>query len=87
MPTIDPITTSPARLKARARVARLAQEAKRHPDVASEEAVENARRDYRAATLEDHICKVVDASPPLTPEQRDELAMLLQGGGSGGTAA
>ncbi len=38
-----------------------------------------ARRDLRAARLEDYITRTVDAAPPLTPEQRDRLAVLLRG--------
>ena len=38
-----------------------------------------ARRDLRAARLAEHITRTVDAAPPLTPEQRDRLAMLLHG--------
>ena len=38
-----------------------------------------ARRDLRAAKLEAHIRSVVDTFPPLTPEQRDRLAVLLRG--------
>ncbi len=41
-----------------------------------------ARRDLRAARLEDHIARVVAEAPPLTNEQRERLALLLtQGGG------
>jgi hypothetical protein len=36
------------------------------------------RRDLRAAELEEHVRRVVDAAPPLTPEQRDKLAALLR---------
>ncbi|MBB5785982.1 hypothetical protein [Jiangella mangrovi] len=52
-----------------------------------------ARRELRAAALEDHIRKVVDQAPPLTTEQRDRLAQLLRpsvarnGGGAHGVAA
>jgi len=38
-------------------------------------------RDYAAAKLEDYITRTVNAAPPLTPAQRDQLAMLLRGGG------
>lgn len=38
----------------------------------------DARRNLRAARLEDYIRKVVDAAPPLTAEQRSRLAVLLQ---------
>ena len=36
-----------------------------------------ARRELHAAMLADHIRKVVDAAPPLNPEQRAKLAVLL----------
>jgi len=35
-------------------------------------------RDLAAAKLADYIARVVDAAPPLTPEQRDRLALLLR---------
>jgi hypothetical protein len=35
-------------------------------------------RDLAAANLEAYIRKTVDAAPPLTPEQRDRLALLLR---------
>lgn len=34
----------------------------------------------KAARLEVYIARVVDAAPPLSPEQRDRLAVLLRGG-------
>lgn len=37
-------------------------------------------RDYAAAKLADYIKRTVDAAPPLTPEQRARLALLLRGG-------
>lgn len=42
---------------------------------------EAARLDteIRTARLADYIRKTVDAAPPLTAEQRDRLALLLQG--------
>ena len=40
-------------------------------------------RDYAAARLADYIGRVVAAAPPLTPEQRNQLALLLRGGGLG----
>jgi hypothetical protein len=43
-----------------------------------------ARADLAAATLEDHIRDVVDGWPPLTPEQRARLALLLHPGGRRG---
>jgi len=36
--------------------------------------------EIRTARLEDYIRKTVDAAPPLTPAQRDRLALLLKGG-------
>ena len=42
-----------------------------------------ARRDLEAAKLADHIKRVVDAAPPLTNEQRTELAALLHTPGGG----
>jgi hypothetical protein len=36
------------------------------------------RRDLRAAELEEHVQRIVDAFPPLTDEQRDRLAALLR---------
>jgi hypothetical protein len=35
-------------------------------------------RDHAAARLEEFIRRTVDAAPPLTPEQRDRLAVLLR---------
>lgn len=47
------------------------------------DAAEAARLDteIRTARLADYIRKTVDAAPPLTPEQRDKLALLLRGEG------
>lgn len=36
-------------------------------------------RDFAFARLEDYIRKTVDAAPPLTEEQRSQLAVLLRG--------
>lgn len=47
----------------------------------------DARRNLRAAKLAEHIARVVAEAPPLTPEQRDRLAILLRGGASDGAAA
>jgi hypothetical protein len=44
-----------------------------HPDTIQ------ARRELLEARLADHIRQVVDGAPPLTAEQRDRLAVLLQG--------
>ncbi len=39
-----------------------------------------ARANLAAAKIEDYIEKVVAEAPPLTPAQRDKLALLLRGG-------
>lgn len=31
-------------------------------------------------SLDDYVHELVDQAPPLTPEQRDRLALLLRGG-------
>ncbi len=69
------------RLRARSRVGNLSKKAKQRPDdpaVLAE--LQQARRDYAAAALEAHIKALVDSAPPLTPEQRDRLAVLLAPG-------
>lgn len=45
--------------------------------------IEAARRDLTAANLEQHIRRVADAAPPLTPAQRERLALLLHPGTDG----
>lgn len=40
----------------------------------------DARRTLRTTRLAEHIARVVDEAPPLTPEQRDRLAVILRGG-------
>lgn len=75
--------TAPRR-QARAALASAAARASRNPDdLEARRAVENARRDYYATALEDHIRRVVDQFGPLTPAERDRLAMLLRGGSHG----
>ncbi|APE15702.1 hypothetical protein BOH72_11210 [Mycobacterium sp. WY10] len=39
-----------------------------------------ARRNFRAEKLADHVRKVVAEAPPLTQEQRDRIAAILRGG-------
>lgn len=70
-------TLSPDGRRARARLASLHARADRVPA----EAIVDARREYEAQALADHIARVVDAAPPLTNEQREKLAVLLRGGG------
>jgi hypothetical protein len=47
---------------------------------APEELITEARRNYRALRLADHIQKWLAAEPPLTDEQRQHIAGLLVGG-------
>ena len=44
------------------------------------EAIAQKRRDLRAARLADVVRETVAQLPPLTPEQRDRIAILLRGG-------
>lgn len=75
--------TEPRR-KARATMASAAAKASRRPgDSDAAMAAQNARRDYYATALEDHIRRVCDEAPELTPEQRSRLALLLSGGPDG----
>lgn len=46
----------------------------------------DAKRNLRAARLEDYIQRAVDSAPPLTLEQKQRLAALLSGGGLHGAA-
>jgi hypothetical protein len=62
----------------RARVAALSRDrAANDPDLL------DARRDLRAARLEEYIARTVTAAPPLTGEQRSRLALLLRTTGAG----
>lgn len=63
--------------------ARLAAEHRHRPN----EDHTDLRRQLKAEQLADYIKRTVDAAPPLTPEQRDRLALLLRGGGAGAQAA
>jgi hypothetical protein len=67
---------------------KIPDEARRHLNVAASlqrhhpddlERIDDAKRSARVLTLEDQIQRVVDSWPPLTPEQRDRLALLLRG--------
>lgn len=44
--------------------------------------VSSTSDEHRQAQLDRHIQKIIDAAPPLTPEQRDRLAVLLRGAAS-----
>ncbi len=59
----------------RARVASLSRS---RPD--DDPALLDARRDLRAARAEQYVRDLVQSAPPLTPEQRDRLALLLSPG-------
>jgi len=53
---------------------------KRHaPDSPDSPVTARLQTEFRAQRLAEHIKKIVDAAPPLTPEQRDRLALLLRG--------
>jgi len=67
----------------RSRLANATARAVRDPQAAAE--VEDLRREYRYLSAEDYIKRVVDEAPPLSPYQRDALALLLRP--SGGAAA
>ncbi len=69
-------TLSPESRRARGHLASLHARADRVPA----EAIAEARRDYAAQALADHIAQVVAQAPPLTNEQRERLALLLRGG-------
>ncbi len=58
----------------RARVASLSRS--RDPD---DPDLTAARQNLRVERLADVIRRTVEAAPPLTPEQRDRLALLLRG--------
>ena len=42
--------------------------------------VTNLQVQLKAERLADHVRRVVDSAPPLTPEQRARIAALLRGG-------
>lgn len=52
----------------------IAHAIKRDPDADTTD----LRRRLKAERLEEYIQRTVDAAPPLTPEQRDRLALLLR---------
>lgn len=75
----SPTTTDPVRV-AQARRARAVKALRRdpsNPDLATEAA--EALSEMRAATIERAIRRVVADWGPLSPEQRDRLAVLLTG--------
>ncbi|MDF3305612.1 hypothetical protein P3H15_11330 [Rhodococcus sp. T2V] len=42
-----------------------------------------AKQDLKALRLEDYVARVVAEAPPLTVEQRDRIAAILQAGARG----
>lgn len=60
-------------------ISRLGAESRFHPESDATE----IRRDLAASRIEDYVARVVDAAPPLTPEQRDRIAALLRPAGGG----
>ena len=74
----------PLDAEARKRRARLAATARHHPD--QPELTEASRREFKAASAERYVRRLVDGWPPLTREQRTKLAALLQGDGDGASA-
>ena len=63
-------------LKARGRLNAL----QRHRPADDPELIE-ARRDLKAAHLEQYVARVVSEAPPLTPAQLDRIAVLLRPAG------
>ena len=71
---------TPKQRKSRAKLASKTARANRHPaDPKAAAEVEEARREYRALSAEVTIRRLVDEAPPLTPEMRDALTILLRG--------
>lgn len=67
---------NPEELSARARVAAAQRHHPNDPKTAELTA------EFKAQRLADHIARVVDSAPPLSPAQRDRLAQLLRGAGA-----
>lgn len=66
---------TPEQRTARAQIAAMRRH---HPNAPSTEVL--AQR-FKADRLEEYIRRVVDSAPPLSPEQRDRLALLLREAG------
>jgi len=65
---------NPENRRIRARVAALQRHHPNAPETAE------LRKQFKAQRLADHIQRVVDSAPQLSPEQRDRLALLLREG-------
>jgi len=81
-PSISTASTDTARswTVPRARIAGY----KRRGRLESDPDLINARRELKAARIEEYVRRVVDQSPSLTAEQLDRLAQLLRAGGTDG---
>lgn len=56
-------------------ITKLAAIRRHHPDRDTTDLEQNLKE----ATLAEHITRLVDTAPPLRPEQRERLALLLRG--------
>lgn len=70
------VNVSSSSEKSRRIQGRLANVKRNRPEDA--EALEDLRRDFGHARLEDYITRTLATFPPLTPQQREHLAGLLQ---------
>ncbi len=68
----------------RAQLASTAARAARSGDPSAVLAVEAKRREYRFVSAQEYVRDLVDTAPPLTADQRDQLAAQLRGGGTDG---
>ena len=68
---------TPAQQRAAVARAHLANTRHKSPEAGAE--AERLRAQYAAERLADHIRRVVDQAPPLTPQDRDRLCVLLRG--------
>ena len=68
---------TPDERSARARVAA----AKRHHPNSPK--TDQLAAEFKADRAAEYIRRIVDEAPPLSPEQRDRLALLLRGAGTG----
>jgi hypothetical protein len=72
--------STPLDAEVRRRRARAAANRRHHPD--QPELAADDQRTLKAARAEKYVRELVDTFPPLTTDQRDRLALLLQGGGA-----
>ncbi len=54
--------------------------AKRNPCEATRETVDRLRAEYATEKLAEYVQRTIAQAPPLTPAQRDRIAVLLRGG-------